>query len=142
MSTRYISFISGIVIASLTWAISLYLYSKLSQNANTINPTMLTPDRSKLSKQSTFDHGVYNDHELGLRDNRVFHRDKETMVDKGTYNLKGRNFKNSEKLLQQLMPVPVKPTVTLGQGTFLFKYSIKITFICETFTRSKVITYL
>ncbi|XP_076663956.1 polypeptide N-acetylgalactosaminyltransferase 35A [Andrena cerasifolii] len=115
MSTRYISFISGIVIASLTWAISLYLYSKLSQNANTANPTMLTPERSKLLRQYTFDHDVYSDRELGLRDNRVFHPDKETLDDKGTYNLKGRNFKNSEKLLQQLMPVPVKPTVTLGQ---------------------------
>ncbi|XP_043255838.1 polypeptide N-acetylgalactosaminyltransferase 35A-like isoform X1 [Colletes gigas] len=115
MSTKYVSFISGIVIASITWAFSLYLYSKLSQNADIVNPTMVMPETSKLLKESTFNHKAFNDRELRLRDNLIYHHDKEMLVDKGSYNLKGPNFKNSNKLLQQLQPVPVKPSVTIGQ---------------------------
>ncbi|XP_076621712.1 polypeptide N-acetylgalactosaminyltransferase 35A isoform X2 [Colletes latitarsis] len=115
MSTRYVSFISGIIIASITWAFSLYLYSKLSQNADIVNPTMVMSESSKLLKESTFDHKAFNDRELRLRDNLIYHHDKEMLVDKGAYNLKGPNFKNSNKLLQQLQPVPVKPSVTIGQ---------------------------
>ncbi|XP_076182047.1 polypeptide N-acetylgalactosaminyltransferase 35A isoform X2 [Ptiloglossa arizonensis] len=115
MSTRYVSFISGIIIASITWAFSLYLYSRLSQTTDIVNPTMLVSESSKLLKESTFDHKARNDRQLRLRDNLVSHHDKKILIDKDAYNLKGSNYKNSNKLLQQLQPVPVKPSVTLGQ---------------------------
>ncbi|XP_053975440.1 polypeptide N-acetylgalactosaminyltransferase 35A-like isoform X2 [Hylaeus anthracinus] len=115
MSTRYLSFISGIVIASITWAFSLYMYSKLSQNADIINPTMLMSESSKLMKESTFDHKIHNDRQLRLHHNMIFYDNKESMNDKNVNNLKESNFKNSNKLLQQLQPVPVKPSITIGQ---------------------------
>ena len=116
MSTRYVSFISGIIIASLTWAFSLYLYSKLSQSTNTVNPTMLILENSKLGKESQFYRKTYNN--LKFHNNLIAHHDKQSMIDKNTYNLRRSNFKNSDKLLQQLQPVPVKSAVTLGQGMF------------------------
>ncbi|XP_050575645.1 polypeptide N-acetylgalactosaminyltransferase 35A [Bombus affinis] len=116
MSTRYVSFISGIIIASLTWASSLYLYSRLSQNTNTANPTMLVLENSKLGKDSQFYHKTYSNQHLKFHNNLIAHHDKQSMIDKGTYNLRRNAYKNSDKLLQQLQPVPVKPAVTLGQG--------------------------
>ncbi|XP_076748570.1 polypeptide N-acetylgalactosaminyltransferase 35A [Xylocopa sonorina] len=116
MSTRYISFISGIVIASLTWAFSLCLYSRLSQNTNTVNPTTFVLENSKFRKLSGFNGKTYNDQELKLHNNLIVDNGKESVIDRNIYNLKGNNFKYSDKLLQQLQPVPVKPAVTLGQG--------------------------
>lgn len=110
ISTRYISFLSGIVIASLTWAFSLYLYSRLSQNAITVTPTILVP--------SIFNRGESIDKELMLRDNIIVARnEKQILVGKEAYNLKGnKNLGNNDLLLQQLQPVPVKSAVTLNQG--------------------------
>lgn len=110
ISTRYISFLSGIVIASLTWAFSLYLYSRLSQNAITASPTILVPSNSN--------HGESIDKELMLRDNIIVSRnEKQILAGKEVYNLKGnKNLKDNDLLLQQLQPVPVKPAVTLDQG--------------------------
>lgn len=113
MSTRYVSFISGMVIASLTWAFSLYLYSRLSQNTDAVNPTMLMSENIKSLDEFTYDSKKYN---AKSHNNLMTHRDKESSMDKGGYNLKGNNFKNSDKLLQQLQPVPIKSAVTLGQG--------------------------
>lgn len=110
ISTRYLSFLSGIVIASLTWAFSLYLYSRLSQNAITISPTMLAPGPSN--------HGENIDKEIMLRDNVIIvHNEKQTLVGKEAYNLKvNKNIRNNDLILQQLQPVPVKPAITLDQG--------------------------
>lgn len=110
ISTRYISFLSGIVIASLTWAFSLYLYSRLSQNAITASPTILVPSISN--------HGESIDKELMLRDNIIIPRnEKQILAGKEVYNLKGyKNLKDNDLLLQQLQPVPVKPAVILDQG--------------------------
>lgn len=110
MSTRYVSFLSGIVIASLTWAFSLYLYSRLSQNAIAATPTMLVSGFSN--------RGESIDKEIMLRDNVIVARnEKHMLVGKEAYNLKGdKNVRNNNLLLQQLQPVPVKPAVTLDQG--------------------------
>lgn len=89
-STRYVSFISGVIIASITWSFSIYLYSKLSQNPNNVSPTMFLSQSPK-----TYE----------------FH----SWLNKST-------FKNSDKLLQQLQPVPVEPDVPLGDG-------MKVTYI-------------
>ncbi|KAK0078663.1 hypothetical protein PV325_002222 [Microctonus aethiopoides] len=99
ISTRYASFMSGIIIASITWAFSLYLYSKLSQNANTANPTMLVAEYSIPLEESVF-------HQRIIHDNRISNHDKEKMGMK----------KNSDKLIQQLQPVPIKPSEVLGNG--------------------------
>jgi len=97
------------VIASLTWAFSLYLYSRLSQNAITASPTILVPGGSN--------HGENID-KIMLRDNVVLARhEKQILVGKEAYNLKSnKNLKNNNLLLQQLQPAPVKPAVTLDQG--------------------------
>ncbi|XP_076646415.1 polypeptide N-acetylgalactosaminyltransferase 35A [Halictus rubicundus] len=116
MSTRYFSFLSGVIIASLTWTFSLYLYSRLSQNNDIINPTILVSESSKSLKESSFDHKVYNDRELRLHDNLIFHDEKEALVQKGSYKLKRSSYKNSKNLIEQLESVPVKPAVTLRQG--------------------------
>ena len=120
--TRYVSFISGITIASLTWAVSLYLYSKLSQNASTANPTVFASDTAQPLKESVFDQRVKHEHEAMLRDNVIHDYDKSG-ADKDPYNLKGmKMFKNSIKLIKQLQVVPVKPAVTLGDGTKILYY--------------------
>ncbi|KYN22322.1 PREDICTED: polypeptide N-acetylgalactosaminyltransferase 35A-like [Trachymyrmex cornetzi] len=110
ISTRYISFLSGIIIASLTWGFSLYLYSRLSQNAITTSPTILIPIVSK--------HGESIDKEIMLRDNVIIARnEKQILAGKEAYNLKSnKNLRKNDLILQQLQAVPVKPAVTLDQG--------------------------
>lgn len=115
MSTRYISFISGIIIASLTWTFSLYLYSRLSQN-NTVNPTMIVLENSKLGKEFEFYRKIYTNKDLRLHNNLIIHHNKENTIDKNIYNLKGNNFKNNDKMLQQLKSISMKSAVTLEQG--------------------------
>ena len=40
ISTKYVSFLLGIIIASLTWAFSLYLYSRILQNLDIESSTV------------------------------------------------------------------------------------------------------
>jgi len=110
ISTRYVSFLSGIIIASLTWAFSLYLYSRLSQNVITTSPTILIPIVSK--------HGESIDKDIMLHDNVIIARnEKQILAGKEAYNLKSnKNFRKNDLILQQLQVVPVKPAVTLEQG--------------------------
>ncbi|XP_034945059.1 polypeptide N-acetylgalactosaminyltransferase 35A [Chelonus insularis] len=90
--TRYASFISGIIVASITWAFSFYLYSKLTQNANMVNPTMLVSEYTIPLGESVFKQKILHDGEK--------------------YAMKV----NSHKLLQQLQPVPIKPAASIGDG--------------------------
>lgn len=99
LSVRATSFISGIVIASITWAFSLHLYSKLSQNPNTVNPTMLVSEYTAPLEESVFNQKI-------VHDNRLFGHDNEQSGGK----------KNSNRLIQQLQPIPNKPAVVLGDG--------------------------
>ncbi|XP_043273396.1 polypeptide N-acetylgalactosaminyltransferase 35A-like isoform X2 [Venturia canescens] len=116
ISTRYASFISGIAIASVTWAFSLYLYSKLSQNTNLINPTEKAFDVSRFLKESVFDQKNNHHHNGLVQNNNIYHFDKNDLA-KDVYYSKGDNgFKNSKKLVDKLQPVPIKPSVTLGYG--------------------------
>lgn len=101
MSTRYVSFLSGIVIASLTWAFSLYLYSRLSQNAIATSPTVLAPGVSTREQKL--------DREIMLRNNILPHNEK-VLLDRKTYNLKSS--RDNDLLLQQLQPIPVKPAIS------------------------------
>ena len=116
ISTKYASFFYGIVIASVTWAFSLYLYSRLSQNVDIANPTMFISDLPNPLKESTFDQ---RSRQRQDHNNYVNKMNKELIGGKEQYDLKPKkDYKNSEKLLQQLKPVPVKPAVTIGQGEF------------------------
>lgn len=99
-STRYVSFISGIIIASITWSFSLYLYSKLSQNPNNVNPTMLIPPYS-------------NSYDMNPLLNKTIL--KNNLIDSWVKD-KNLHKKNSDKLIRKLQPVPVKPAVSLGDG--------------------------
>ncbi|KAJ8687555.1 hypothetical protein QAD02_023349 [Eretmocerus hayati] len=115
MSTKFASFFYGIVIASLTWAFSLYLYWKLTQNDSNINPTMLALSEPKTPKESYFNQKQHHPQS----DDDKSHLSKENLIDnKDVKNdLKFKNsYKNSEKLLQQLKPVPLKPAHPVGQG--------------------------
>jgi H+/gluconate symporter-like permease len=114
ISTKYVSFFYGMVIASITWAFSLYLYSRLSQNVNNINPTMLISDLPKPLKEITFDQHLKQKSE----NNNYFHKTNNELSNvKEQYNfLSKRHHKNSEKLLQQLKPIPIKSMVTIGEG--------------------------
>ncbi|XP_046742412.1 polypeptide N-acetylgalactosaminyltransferase 35A-like [Diprion similis] len=115
ISTRYFSFISGIVIASVTWTFSLYLYSRLSQNTNIANPTIYVPDFARPLKESVFDQRSNDQHEAIYIQNFQDKIYKHQVSGKDPYNYKAQNdFQNSNKLLQQLQPVPVKPAVTVG----------------------------
>lgn len=58
-STRYVSFLSGIIIASITWSFSIYLYSKLSQNQNNINPTMYLSQQSSKTYEYNNKNNLY-----------------------------------------------------------------------------------
>ncbi|XP_046614349.1 polypeptide N-acetylgalactosaminyltransferase 35A-like isoform X1 [Neodiprion virginianus] len=117
ISTRYFSFISGIVITSVTWTFSLYLYSRLSQNANTASPTIYVPDFSQPLKESVFDQRSNDQHEAIYIQNVKDKIHRHQVSGKDPYNYKAHNdFQNSNKLLQQLQPVPVKPAVTVGGG--------------------------
>jgi len=120
MSTRYVSFLSGIVIASLTWAFSLYLYSKLSQNSIITYPTVLAAD------VSTHDD---NDREIMLRNNIIPRNEKQILIDRKIYNLKNSK-DHDDLLLQQLQPIPVKPAITLNQGIIALESIIKIS-VCQ-----------
>ena len=114
ISTRYASFFYGIVIASITWAFSLYLYSRLTQNDNTVNPTMLVSDLPNALKESTFDQRLKNKYE---NNNHIHKINKEITKGKEYYDfISKKEYKNSDRLLQQLKAVPVKPAVTVGQG--------------------------
>lgn len=104
------SFLLGIVIASLTWTFSLYLYSRLSQNNITASPTILVPGTS-IHKVKEIDK------EIMLHDNVVARNEKQILSDKNTYNLKvNKDNRNNNLFLKQLQPVPVKSAVTLDQG--------------------------
>lgn len=117
LSIRYASFFYGIIIASVTWAFSLYLYLKLSQNDNIVNPTMLVSDLPDVFKESYFDQTYKQKLEYK---NHIHKSDKKLIDYKNHYDVKSRkDYKNSDKLLQQLQPIPLKPSVTIGQGTLL-----------------------
>ncbi|XP_020283999.1 polypeptide N-acetylgalactosaminyltransferase 35A [Pseudomyrmex gracilis] len=107
ISTRYISFLSGIVIASLTWAFSLYLYSKLSSNIITADPTTMSAPGASAR-------GENNYRDMMLRDNVVIPRnEKQVLIAKNVYQLNDdRDRRNN---LQHFQPIPVKPAVTLDQ---------------------------
>lgn len=122
MSTKkYSSFAFGVVVTSITWAFSLYLYSKLTLSPNTINPTMLEPDVMKPLEESVFDQKLNGVKEMMLHDNSVLKLSKNSAHDKNLYNVKGpkqkKSYVNSDTLMRHLQPVPVKSSVVLGDGT-------------------------
>lgn len=119
LSLRYASFFYGIIIASITWGFSLYLYQKLSQNDDIVNPTMFVSDLPNVFKETYFDKTYKQRLEYG---NNI-HKSDRRLIDYKNLDIKSRrDYKNSDKLLQQLQPIPLKPSVTLGQGILLKIY--------------------
>ncbi|XP_011503505.1 PREDICTED: polypeptide N-acetylgalactosaminyltransferase 35A isoform X2 [Ceratosolen solmsi marchali] len=112
ISTKYLSFFYGMVIASITWIFSLYLYLRLSQNVN-INPTNLISDLSNPLKDITFDQNLKQEHK---NNNYIFKINNELSNNKEQYSFVLKRYKNSKKLLQQLNPFPIKPAINIGQG--------------------------
>ncbi|XP_043498120.1 polypeptide N-acetylgalactosaminyltransferase 35A isoform X1 [Polistes fuscatus] len=88
MPTTYTAFLTGVVMASLTWILSLYLYSTLSHNEGNKNIESSLPSFNflqALTNTKNFSKGI-------------------------------NNYENSDKLLHHLQAVSLKPAVTLGDG--------------------------
>lgn len=122
ISTRYMSFLSGIAIASLTWGFSLYLYSKLSQNTVIVSSTVAIPEIShQFEKSLLITRDEYNNKEVKFRNNAVISPNEQQMrFSKQVYNSKdNRYYKDNDHHLHQLPVVPVKSTITLDQGIIL-----------------------
>ncbi|KAI4484777.1 hypothetical protein M0804_007343 [Polistes exclamans] len=88
MPTTYTAFLTGVVMASLTWILSLYLYSTLSHNEGNKNIGSSLPAFNflqALTNTKNFSKGI-------------------------------NNYENSDKLLHHLQAVSLKPAVTLGDG--------------------------
>lgn len=122
ISTKFASFFYGIVIASVTWGFSLYLYSRLSRNdINTT--TIFATDVPNFIKKSIFDRNFG----LKLNTSNTIGKFYNDIVRNDVFYSNSK-YKNSEKLLQQLKAVPVKSAIKLGNGIlhfFLFKYLIE-----------------
>lgn len=78
---------------------------------------MFVSDLPNSLKESTFDQRIRQRQE---NSNSIYKLGKELVGGKEQYYdwKSRREYKNSDKLLQQLMPVPVKPSVTVGQGIY------------------------
>lgn len=93
-SKRFKSFLFGIIFASATWAVSLYLYWKLTQDSNNYVTTKKPWLPTKI---------ISNDVLLPYEDN-----DKNRERSKSKY-YSPYKYKNSEALINQLQPKLVKP---------------------------------
>ncbi|KAK7789740.1 hypothetical protein R5R35_010989 [Gryllus longicercus] len=114
--TRYNSFWFGIIFASATWTISLYLYTKLSKESysskwSTSQPFVAVNIPNK-------DHSALLKHETFLDTNKVDGDDILPFEGKGksAYYNKRKYFKNSDGLIKHLQPVAPKSSKTLPDG--------------------------
>ena len=120
-STRYASFVLGIIISSVTWAFSLYLYSKLSQNVNTESSALIGTELGNSYAPRAIDEQAIKLNKNGSHkfDEKAGSNWNSINPDNGS-----KFFKNSKKLVKQLQPVPIKPAITLDPGIlqFCFQY--------------------
>ncbi|XP_067005377.2 polypeptide N-acetylgalactosaminyltransferase 11 [Anabrus simplex] len=120
--TRYNSFIWGIIFASVTWTVSLYLYSRLSRESSPSKWGMLKGSTPAPVSGNHFRHPKQEPlkaPDLSYRDNNLLDNDivlpYETEGKSAYYNKK-KYFQNSDALIKQLQPVPVKSGKKLPDG--------------------------
>lgn len=108
-SKRFRSFFLGILFASVTWSISLYLYWRLNQATLSYKTT-----RRPISSESHQAYQLKNDIFLPYeKDEKKLQRSMSKYFGKGEY-------KNSETLKEHLKPEKIKPLVDMDEGNLYF----------------------
>lgn len=105
-SKRFKSFLFGILFASVTWSISLYLYWKLTQSTDGHNATRRPSFQSSLKKAHIMENDILIPYEM---DKNKIKRSKSKYFGDGKY-------KNSDALKNHLKPQNIKPLVDVNKG--------------------------
>lgn len=107
---RYYSFLLGIIAASVTWSVVLYLYVKLGNDFHT---NFIQKDvSSNFTLQNSKEKQAYK-----MSEDAAMPYDN----DKSSYYQRKKYYKNSEKLIKQLQPV-VRGMNNLGKFLNIFIY--------------------
>lgn len=102
-SLRFKSFIFGIIFASTTWAVSLYLYWRLTLDSGKYTPTQSPFNLSAKFSRKGYVNLPYED------DFKKFMRSKSKYFDPNKYE-------NSDRLVKQLHPKLIKPVEHIDEG--------------------------
>lgn len=102
---RFKSFLLGILFASVTWSISLYLYWKLTEVTKSQTSTK-SPDVTSAKRFHQLKNDVYLPYEID---------DKKIQRAKSKYFAQNK-YKNSDNLINQLKPKLVEPIVNVDKG--------------------------
>lgn len=101
---RYYSFLLGIIAASITWSVVLYLYIRLGNDIRKSLPSkVISANRTVQDAKEKQGYRIENDIVLPYENSL-----------KSLYYQKKKYFKNSEKLVKQLQPAA--PVVSNGLG--------------------------
>lgn len=103
---RFRSFILGILFASVTWSVSLYLYWRLNQATSNYKTTKNPVSSETYSKQYQLKNDIFLPYES---DEKKIQRSMSKYFGKG-------EFKNSETLKEHLKPVKIKPISDVDEG--------------------------
>uniref|UniRef100_A0A1B6L1B4 Uncharacterized protein n=1 Tax=Graphocephala atropunctata TaxID=36148 RepID=A0A1B6L1B4_9HEMI len=101
-SKRFKSFLFGILFASVTWSISLYLYWRLTHS---------TSDHSSTNKPSSLNQGYFHNDIILPYEND----EKKLQRSRSKYYSENK-YKNSEALMNQLKPEIIKPRTEIDKG--------------------------
>lgn len=100
------SFIVGVIIASFTWIISLYLYWSLIKSSNTVNFTSSAVDKSMLINDNNNQKYVYDDNDK----HKQKYNENDLFSDKMLRYKKEKKFRKiSQKLIDQMRPIVNTP---------------------------------
>ncbi|KAL0276844.1 UNVERIFIED_CONTAM: hypothetical protein PYX00_004322 [Menopon gallinae] len=91
---RYYSFLLGIIAASITWSVVLYLYIKLGNDLHKSLPKVISANHTIQNAKEKQVYKIENDIVLPYENSL-----------KSLYYQKKKYFRNSEKLVKQLQPV-------------------------------------
>lgn len=106
------SFVFGIIFASITWTISLYLYWSLTEKSNQFVPNNGGGDAVVGTEKTRdqFHAANLNDISNSIKGNKILDK-KSLFMDKiERYEKKKKFRKISQKLLQELQPIPINGT--------------------------------
>lgn len=108
-SKRFRSFLFGILFASVTWSISLYLYWRLTQTADRHTATRQPSYPSIVRKAQILQNDILIPYEMD---------EKKIKRSKSKYFADSK-FKNSDSLKNHLKPQHIKPLVDIDKGIAL-----------------------
>lgn len=102
---RFKPFVCGILFASVTWSISLYLYWWLTQTTGGFVST-----RKPVAAELHQSRGISNDIVL------PYENDENKLKRSKSKYFAPNKFKNSDSLINHLQPEPIKPAVDVDKG--------------------------